>query len=134
MPATRGRGYVAGATSGPSMGRGGESVGGLSIPSVSRTVAPSVGGGASDWLDFSKVPAWRALYTAGAAAYLGIFHFTLPGGLATVGRGGGGLPHGHGLAVALYVASWLIVIDAARDIVFYAFPNQPAASALKQSV
>lgn len=134
MPAPRGRGYVAGASSGPSTGRGGESVGGMTIPSVTRNVAPSVGGVGSSWLDFSKVPAWRALYTAGALGYLGIFHFTLPGGLATVGRGGGGLPHGHGFAVAAYIASWLIVIDATRDIVFYAFPNQPAASALKQSV
>ena len=132
MPSARGRGYVAGGVSDQSLGRGGESVGGRTYPATVRTSASA--GTASAWLDFSKVPAWRALYTVGAAAYLGVFHFTLPGGLASVGRGGGSLPHGHGLAVGLYVASWLVLIDAARDVAFYAFPNQPAASALKQSV
>lgn len=133
MPSPR-RGAVAGFTSGQSYGRGGETVGGISVPAITRVASPGAGAGPTNWLDFSQVPAWRALYTVGAAAYLGIFHFSLPGGLATVGRAGGSLPHGHGMAVALYFASWLIVIDAARDIIMYAYPNNPAASALKQAL
>lgn len=133
MPSVR-RGAVAGFTSGTSFGRGGESVGGLSIPATARVAAPNAGAAPADWLDFSKVPAWRAVYTVAALAYLGVFHFSLPGGIATVGRAGGSLPHGHGLAVGLYVASWLVVIDAVRDIVMYAYPEVPAAAALKQTL
>ena len=125
-----------GYTSGQSVGRGvgGESVAGRTIAPTGRTVGSPAGTNPSGWLDFSQVPAWRALYTVGALGYLGVFHFTLPGGLASVGRTGGGLPHGHGLAVALYIASWLVVIDAGRDVLFHSYPSSPAASALKQAV
>lgn len=134
MSTVRGRvGAVSGFTAPGGFARtGGETVGGVSTPPAYRPApgaAPAAG-----WFDFSQVPAWRMAYVAGALAYLGIFHFTLPGGLATVGRAGGGLPHGHGFAVALYIASWMVLIDAARDVLMYAYPNRPAASALKQSL
>lgn len=126
---------VAGFVAGPTIARGGgETVGGVTVPPVRRQSGQPAGAFASGWLDFRAVPAWRALYVAGALAYLGVFHFSLPGGLATVGRAGGALPHGHGMAVALYFASWLVIIDAVRDIVVYAYPHVPAASALKQSL
>lgn len=136
MSTLRGRANVGVATGFTAPGgfarTGGETVGGISTPPAYR---PSPGGGQpTSFFDFSQVPAWRLTYVAAALAYLGIFHFTLPGGLASVGRTGGGLPHGHGMAVALYIASWLVVIDAARDVLMYAYPNNPAASALKQSL
>lgn len=131
MATTRGRGAIGGYVAPTTTGRGGETVGGISTPPSYRTLP---GAGSAGWFDFSHVPAWRMAYTIGAAAYLGIFHFSLPGGLATVGRGGGSLPHGHGMAVALYVGSWLIVLNAAADIIAYSFPDQPAAAALHQAL
>ena len=137
MPGLRQAAIVSpGITTGPSVGRGGaggKTVGGVSTPPVYRLTSPGAGAGSTGWLDFSGVPAWRMLYVAGALGYLGIFHFTLPGGIATVGRAGGALPHGHGVAVALYFASWMVVITAAKDVVSYAWPRVPAAAALQHA-
>lgn len=134
MASSRGRGsnvaYVPGIVSGQAYGRGG---GGVVYTAPYRQL-PAGTGGWKGLIDLSTPAGWRTLYVAGAVAYLGIFHLTLPGGVATVGRVGGGMPHGHGMATALYLASWLIVIDAARDVIAFSFPNVTAAQALHNTV
>lgn len=134
MASSRGRGsnvaYVPGVVTGQSYGRGG---GGTAIPQPYRQLPPG-SGGVKGFIDLSTPAGWRTLYVAGALAYIGVFHITLPGGIATVGRAGGGLPHGHGLATALYFASWIVVIKAGRDILGFSFPNSTAAKALHGTV
>jgi hypothetical protein len=121
---TTGRGGSAGPT-------GATTVGGLTIQPARRVVSGVTG---SAWTSPGSPLMWRALYTAAAAAYVGVFHFSLPGGIATVGRSGGSLPHGHGMAVALYIASWMILIHSARDVVSYAWPHTTPASALHEAL
>lgn len=44
------------------------------------------------------------------------------------------MPHGHGLAVAAYFASWLIIIFFARDVIGGAYANVPAGKGFRQSL
>lgn len=44
------------------------------------------------------------------------------------------MPHSHPLAQGLYIASWVILLKFASEVLFATFPDQPAVQAAKQSL
>jgi hypothetical protein len=110
------------------------SQGGLTIPPPFRVAAApgAPGTTARGWLDPANPVFWRIVYVGAAGAYLGMFHLSLAGVLRV--GGAGRAPHGHGLAMGLYFASWMVVVDGVRDVIAYAFPHQTAASVLHEAV
>lgn len=84
------------------------------------------------WLDPNSPLFWRLFYVGAAAAYVGMFHLTLPGSVARIG-GSGAAPHGHGLAMGAYFGSWIIIVNFAVDTFAYSFKHRTWASALHEA-